>query len=327
MNFISWLSGGLGAIAVFIVLLLLLTTMLFIVKQQTVFVIERFGKYRRTCDAGIHIRLPFGIDRIVAKIPLRVRQDNIEVETKTKDNVFVQLQLAVQFRVGENSVSDAYYKLQEPIYQIRSYIEDAIRSAVPLLSLDETFEKKDEIAVEVLKTVQEEMSGYGYIIVKTLITSIEPDAEVKNSMNEINAAQRKRVAAQELANADKIRIVIAAEAEAEKDRLHGVGIANQRKAIVDGLASSFKEFEHSDLSEDNIMSILLTNQWIDVMSKFAESGRSSIFLPSSLEGSEDVRTQILSSLEATRREAPAKNPAEANAPSENPKSKPKPLRR
>ncbi len=201
---------------------------LYVVRQQTVVIIERFGKYQTTSGSGIHVRLPFGIDKIAARIQLRLLQSEIIVETKTKDNVFVTLNVATQYRVNEQNVTDAYYKLMRPEAQIKSYIEDALRSSVPKLTLDELFEKKDEIALEVQHQVAEEMSTYGYIIVKTLITKVEPDDEVKQSMNEINAAQRKRVAAQELANADKIKIVTAVEAEAEKDRLHGVGIAQQR---------------------------------------------------------------------------------------------------
>lgn len=219
-----------------IVILAIVASTLYVVRQQSVAIVERFGRYQKTATSGIHIRLPFGIDKIAARVQLRLLQSEIIVETKTKDNVFVTLNVATQYRVNEQNVTDAYYKLMKPESQIKSYIEDALRSSVPKLTLDELFEKKDEIALEVQHQVAEEMSTYGYIIVKTLITKVEPDAEVKQSMNEINAAQRKRVAAQELANADKIKIVTAAEAEAEKDRLHGVGIAQQRKAIVDGLA-------------------------------------------------------------------------------------------
>jgi len=188
----------------------------------------------------------------------------------------------------------------KPESQIKSYIEDALRSSVPKLTLDELFEKKDEIALEVQHQVAEEMSTYGYIIVKTLITKVEPDAEVKQSMNEINAAQRKRVAAQELAEVDKIKIVTAAEAEAEKDRLHGVGIAQQRKAIVDGLAESIQELKDANvtLNEEQIMSILLTNQYLDTLNTFAAKGNQTIFLPNGPEGVEDVRTQVLSALKA-----------------------------
>lgn len=159
------------------------------------------------------MRLPFGINKIAARIQLRLLQSEIVVKTKTKDNVFVMMNVATQYRVNEQNVTDAYYKLMRPEAQIKSYIEDALRSSVPKLTLDELFEKKDEIALEVQHQVAEEMTAYGYIIVKTLITKVEPDAEVKQqSMNEINAAQRKRVAAQELAEADKIKIVTAAEA-------------------------------------------------------------------------------------------------------------------
>ena len=274
---------------------------LYVVKQQSVAIIERFGRYQKISDSGIHMRAPFGIDKIAARVQLRVLQSEIVVETKTQDNVFVTMNVATQYRVNESNVKDAYYKLMRPESQIKSYIEDALRSSVPKLTLDELFEKKDEIALEVQKQVAEEMSTYGYIIVKTLITKVEPDAEVKQSMNEINAAQRKRVAAQELAEADKIKIVTAAEAEAEKDRLHGVGIAEQRKAIVDGLADSIKELKGAnvDLTEEQIMSILLTNQYLDTLNNFADKeGNNTIFLPANPDGVENIRTQIVSALKA-----------------------------
>ena len=260
--------------------------------------LQRVGRYQKISNSGIHVRAPFGIDKIAARIQLRLLQSEIVVETKTKDNVFVMMNVATQYRVNEQNVTDAYYKLMRPEAQIKSYIEDALRSSVPKLTLDELFEKKDEIALEVQHQVAEEMTTYGYIIVKTLITKVEPDAEVKQSMNEINAAQRKRVAAQELAEADKIKIVTAAEAEAEKDRLHGVGIAQQRKAIVDGLAESIAELKEANvgMSEEQIMSILLTNQYLDTLNTFAAKGNQTLFLPNNPNGVDDIRTQILSAL-------------------------------
>ncbi|HEQ0316703.1 TPA: SPFH domain-containing protein [Streptococcus pyogenes] len=281
-----------------IVILAIVASTLYVVRQQSVAIVERFGRYQKTATSGIHVRLPFGIDKIAARVQLRLLQSEIIVETKTKDNVFVTLNVATQYRVNEQNVTDAYYKLMKPESQIKSYIEDALRSSVPKLTLDELFEKKDEIALEVQHQVAEEMSTYGYIIVKTLITKVEPDAEVKQSMNEINAAQRKRVAAQELANADKIKIVTAAEAEAEKDRLHGVGIAQQRKAIVDGLAESIQELKEANISlnEEQIMSILLTNQYLDTLNTFAAKGNQTLFLPNTPSGVEDIRTQVLSAL-------------------------------
>ena len=288
-------------LAIFLIIILsVVASTLYVVRQQTVVIIERFGKYQTTSGSGMHVRLPFGIDKIAARIQLRLLQSEIVVETKTKDNVFVTLNVATQYRVNEQNVTDAYYKHMRPEAQIKSYIEDALRSSVPKLTLDELFEKKDEIALEVQHQVAEEMSTYGYIIVKTLITKVEPDAEVKQSMNEINAAQRKRVAAQELANADKIKIVTAAEAEAEKDHLHGVGIAQQRKAIVDGLAESIQELKDANvgMTEEQIMSILLTNQYLDTLNTFAAKGNQTLFLPNHPEGIEDIRTQILSSLKA-----------------------------
>ena len=279
----------------FLIILGILISMLYVVRQQSVAIVERFGRYQKIATSGIHMRLPFGIDKIAARIQLRLLQSEIVVETKTKDNVFVMMNVATQYRVNEQNVTDAYYKLMRPEAQIKSYI-DALRSSVPKLTLDELFEKKDEIALEVQHQVAEEMTAYGYIIVKTLITKVEPDAEVKQSTNEINAAQRKRVAAQELAEADKIKIVTAAEAE--KDRLHGVGIAQQRKAIVDGLAESIAELKEANvgMSEEQIMSILLTNQYLDTLNTFADKGNQTLFLPNNPNGVDDIHTQILSFL-------------------------------
>ncbi|WP_396424811.1 SPFH domain-containing protein [Lactococcus cremoris] len=285
---------------VLLILIFSLSTIVFVVKQQTVAIVERFGKYQFTASPGFHLKLPWGIDRIAARIQLRLLQTEMTVETKTADNVFVTMNIATQYRVNEQSIKDAYYKLMNPGEQIKAYIEDALRSAVPKLTLDDVFEKKDEIALEVQKTVAEEMQNYGYIIVKTLITKVEPDAEVKQSMNEINAAQRKQDASQMLANANKIQVVTAAEAEAEKDRLHGVGIAEQRKAIVDGLAQQITEIKKLGvaLDEEQIMAILLTNQYLDTLNQFAAGGNSTIFLPSGAEGAESLRTQILSAIKA-----------------------------
>ena len=272
----------------------------YIVRQQTVCIIERLGKFHKIAEPGLHFRIPWGIDRIAKCVSLKVHQNNIEIETKTKDNVFVVLDLAVQFKVDPNKVTDAYYKLLTPTAQIESYIEDAIRSTFCKFPLDESYEKKDDIAQDVFDTVSSEMSEYGYVIIKTLITSIEPDKQVKEAMNAINASQRQKCAAQELANADKIKIVTAAEADAEKDRLHGEGIANQRKAIVDGLSESFNELKSSGLSEQDVMSILLTEQYLDALQTFAKYGNHAIFLPAGASGADDIRTQILSAMHAVK---------------------------
>lgn len=287
---------------ILVILIASFSTLVYSVRQQTVAIIERFGRYQTTANPGFHLKLPWGIDRIAARIQLRLIQSDIIVEMKTSDNVFVNMNVSTQYRVNEQNIKDAYYKLMNPAEQIKSYIEDALRSAVPKLTLDELFAKNDEVALEVQNQVADEMGSYGYIIVKTLITKIEPNAEVKQSMNEINAAQRKQDAAQMLANANKIQVVTAAEAEAEKDRLHGVGIAEQRKAIVDGLAQQINEMKNTgvSLSEEQIMSILITNQYLDTLNQFAEHGNSSIFLPGGAEGAEDLRTQIMEALKASK---------------------------
>ena len=277
-----------------VVLLIIVLTGLFIVQQQSIAIIERFGKFKRAADAGLHLRAPLGIDRVVYRIQLRVQQNHMVIETKTRDNVFVHMNVAVHYQVDPAKVKEAYYSLVDPVRQLTSYVEDAIRSSLPKYTLDESFEREDDIASDVHKQLSEEMGKFGYVIIRTLITSIEPAHEVKEAMNAINAAQRQKMAAQELANADKIRVVTAAEAEADRNRLHGEGIANQRKAIIDGLNSSFGELKSTGLSEKDVMSILLTEQYLDMMGSFARQGTHTILLPSNATGAEDIRAQILS---------------------------------
>lgn len=282
-----------------IIFLIIFCGGLFIVRQQTVAIIERLGKFKSIRNPGLNFKIPI-IDKVRARVKLQVMQADFSIESKTKDNVFVQAAVSVQYRVDRTRIKEAYYELINPVSQLKAYVEDAIRASIPKLTVDEVFERKDDVANEVNNLISSEMSSYGWQIVRTLITTIDPDKKVKDSMNEINAAQRQRVAAQELAEADRIRIVTKAKAEAEQAELQGIGLANQRKAIVNGLSDSFEELKASGLDEQGILSVLLANQYMDTLNTFAESGNSSIFLPSSPTGIEEIRSQIISSILASK---------------------------
>ena len=266
----------------------------FTVSQQTAAIVARFGKFKRVAGAGLNWRIPL-IDRIAGRISLRVRQLDVRVETKTKDNVFVFVVVSVQFFVIPEKVVDAFYKLQDPEGQITSFVFDVVRARVPGIKLDQVFETKDEIAQAVKKELEQIMDDFGYGIVKTLVTDIDPDGKVKASMNEINAAQRLRVAAVEQAEADKIRVVKAAEAEAESKALQGKGIADQRTAIVNGLQESVTDFQSSvqGTSAHDVMNLVLMTQYFDTLKDVGLSSNSNtIMIPHSPSGMNDISNQL-----------------------------------
>lgn len=228
---------------------------------------EFLGRFQSLLDPGLHF-IAFPLASVVGKLSLRIQQLDVYCETKTKDNVFVQVAVAVQYRVITQGAYDAFYRLSDPRGQIQSYVFDVVRSTVPKMELDESFASKQEIADEVLAQLQEVMRDYGYEILTTLVTDLAPDAKVKASMNEINASKRLKEAASHKAEADKIKQVKAAEADAEARYLSGLGVARQRKAIVQGLQSSVAEFseEVSGATPKDVMDILLLSQYFDTIS-------------------------------------------------------------
>lgn len=256
-----------------------LATGLFIVKQQEVALIERLGKYHGVAHAGLNFKLPF-IDWIAGKVSLRIQQLDVKVETKTKDNVLVQIQVSVQFRIKDHGMYDAFYKLKEPAQQITAYVLDLVRSETPTMILDDIFENKDSIANAVKNHLTETMQEFGFEIVKALVTNIELEEKVKNAMNEINEQQRLQVAAQAKGEAEKILIVKKAEAEAESKRLQGEGTANQRKAIIDGLSNSVENFQKSvpGVTSKDIMNLVLITQYFDTLKEIGANNKSSTLL-------------------------------------------------
>ncbi|MCL6422637.1 SPFH domain-containing protein [Brachybacterium sp. JHP9] len=272
------------------------TSMMFTVRTQENVIVERFGKFKRVAKPGLNFKTPF-IDSLTRPISLRIQQLEVNIESKTKDNVFVTVPVAVQYVIQESQVVDAYYRLSNPEAQIRSYVFDTVRSALSGLGLDEAFESKDDIARSVESTLSARMQEFGFNIVNTLVQDISPDQRVRDSMNSINAAQRDRVAAQSLAEADKIKRVTQAEAEAESKRLQGVGVAAQRKAIAEGIAEQYEMLRRVGI-ENSAEQLLLMTQYFDTMQDVARNGRSNVlFLPSNpgTVGSmgEEIRTAML----------------------------------
>ena len=255
------------------------TPIMFTVHTQENVIVERFGKFRRVARPGLNFKAPF-VDSTTRPISLRIQQLEVNIGSKTKDNVFVTVPVAVQYVIKEEQVVDAYYRLSNPENQIRSYVFDTVRSALSGLELDAAFESKDDIARSVENTLSVRMQEFGFNIVNTLVQDISPDARVRDSMNSINAAQRDRVAAQSLAEADKIKRVTQAGAEAESKRLQGEGVAAQRKAIALGIAEQYEMLRKVGI-ESSAEQLLLMTQYFDTMQDVARNGRSNVlYLPS-----------------------------------------------
>jgi len=267
---------------------------IFTVKQQSCAVIERFGKYHRIAKSGLHFKIPI-VDRISNKLSLKINQLNVSVETKTKDNVFVNLVVAVQYRVLSDKVYEACYTLEDPEQQINAFVFDLVRAQVPLLDLDDVFSKKDDIANAVKAELEGQMAEFGYGIIKALVTDVNPDANVKAAMNEINTAQRLRIAATEKGEAEKIMKIKQAEAEAESNVLKGKGIAGQRQAIIGGLGESVDEFVRQipGTNPSHVMDMVLMIQYIDTLKEIGGNSKSNVvFVPHTPGNVNDLASQI-----------------------------------
>ncbi len=287
----------------------------FTVQQQSRAIVERFGRYLWTAKPGLNFKVPY-IDFVVQRVSLRVQQLPVEVETKTLDNVFVKLFVAVQYRVIEGNEADSYYKLQDHVEQIRSYVLDVVRAKVPKMNLDEVFEKKDDVGSAVKSELDVSMKIYGFEIPNALVTDVNPADNVKSAMNEIQTQQRLQVAAAAKGEANKILVVKNAEAEAESKRLQGEGIAKERRAIVDGLRDSIAAFtdQIGSVSAAEVLNLVLLTQYFDTMKEIGVSaGSKVILLPHSPGGMADIagqlREAIISGSEAAKT---AKPPAAAS---------------
>jgi regulator of protease activity HflC (stomatin/prohibitin superfamily) len=291
-------TAGLVVLAVVvIVILILIAKTLYTVRTYTAGVVERFGKFARIEQAGLHVLIPFA--ESVYFVDLQVKQAQFAVETKTRDNVFVQIPVSVQYQILPDKIYDAFYKLSAPQKQIESFVFNSILGHVPKLTLDETFEQQSGISVNVKTELDATMSNFGYNILNALVTDIIPDSKVKDAMNDINAAQRAQVAAQARGEADKILKVKQAEAEAESKALQGKGIAAERQAIIDGLRASIENFRESvpGATAEDVMALVLLTQYFDTLKDIGtKAGNNTVFLPNNPGAANDFMTQILGGL-------------------------------
>jgi regulator of protease activity HflC (stomatin/prohibitin superfamily) len=278
--------------------LILFFSSFFTVSTSQVAVITRFGEFKRVAQPGLNLKIPL-IESVAGVVSLRVSQISLTMETKTRDNVFVTIPISVQNRVRPEKVYDAFYKLADPTAQIKSYVEQVILGHVPGMTLDEVFASQSSIAAAVKQELDADMATFGFEIVNVLVTDIVPDAKVKSAMNDINAAQREQVAANARGEAEKILVVKKAEAEAESKALQGQGIANQRKAIIEGLQVSIEQFQKvvDGASSKDVMQLVMVTQYFDTLKSIGESDKTNtLFLSHSPAAVKDVSQQILDSM-------------------------------
>jgi len=279
--------------------LFILISAFFVVKQQTAAIIERFGKFHSIRQSGLQLKIPL-VDRISGKLSLKIQQLDVIVETKTKDDVFVRLKVSVQYKVIRNKVEDAFYKLDYPHDQITSYVFDVVRAEVPKMILDDVFLKKDDVAIAVKTELNEAMMEYGYDIIKTLVTDIDPDAQVKEAMNRINAADREKTAAQYEGDAARILIVEKAKAEAESKRLQGQGIADQRREIARGLEESVEVLNKVGINSQEASALIVVTQHYDTLQSIGQQTNSNlILLPNSPQAGSTMLNDMVASFTAS----------------------------
>ncbi|MDA8859125.1 SPFH domain-containing protein [Flavobacteriaceae bacterium] len=279
--------------------LLLLFGVFFIINQQTAGIIERFGKFHSIRQSGLQLKIPV-IDRIAGKLSLKIQQLDVIIETKTKDDVFVKLKVSVQYKVIKEKVYDAFYKLDFPHEQITSYVFDVVRAEVPKMILDDVFLKKDDIAIAVKSELNVAMMEYGYDIIKTLVTDIDPDSQVKEAMNRINASEREKVAAQFEGDAARILIVEKAKAEAESKRLQGQGIADQRREIARGLEESVSVLNKVDINSQEASALIVVTQHYDTLQSIGQETNSNlILLPNSPQAGSEMLNNMVASFTAS----------------------------
>ena len=271
----------------------------FIVKQQSAAIVERFGKFLSIRQSGLHIKIPL-IDRVAGRLSLKIQQLDVIVETKTLDDVFVRLKISVQYKVIKDKVYEAFYKLDYPHEQITSYVFDVVRAEVPKMKLDDVFVKKDDIAIAVKTELNEAMMDYGYDIIKTLVTDIDPDAQVKEAMNRINASEREKIAAQFEGDAARILIVEKAKAEAESKRLQGQGIADQRREIARGLEESVEVLNKVGINSQEASALIVVTQHYDTLQSIGgESNSNLILLPNSPQAGSNMLNDMVASFTAS----------------------------
>nr|WP_200810822.1 SPFH domain-containing protein [Cellulophaga tyrosinoxydans] len=279
--------------------LVILFSSFFTVKQQTAAIIERFGKFHSVRTSGLQMKLPI-IDRIVARVGLKIQQLDVIIETKTLDDVFVKLKVSVQYVVIKSKVYEAFYQLEYPHDQITSYVFDVVRAEVPKMKLDDVFVKKDDIAIAVKAELQDAMLDYGYDIIKTLVTDIDPDGQVKEAMNRINASEREKIAAQFEGDAARILIVEKAKAEAESKRLQGQGIADQRREIARGLEESVEVLNKVGINSQEASALIVVTQHYDTLQSIGEATNTNlILLPNSPQAGSDMLNNMVASFTAS----------------------------
>ncbi len=267
----------------------------FTVGQQEAVIVQRLGKFQKVARAGLHFIIPF-VDIRVGRVNLRIRELDIPGQFKTRDNVFVDIMIRVQYSILPERVADAYYKLTAPEQQITAFVLNTVRGEVAKMELREIFEHQDSVGDAVNQQLSLRMAEFGFEIHNSLVNEIQPASEVVRSLNAVMASENAKKAAQNEGEAHKLKTVLQAEADAEAKRLQGEGIAKQREAIVGGLSVSVESLKKAMPNADanDLMRLVLMNQYFDALRDISSGDKTKvIFVPTAPNSMNSYADQLM----------------------------------
>jgi len=301
----NFLSANMGLLWTLVIIgAVLLLSMIRIVPQNHVAVVEFLGKYQRTLSAGLNFVIPI-LERVSVQVNLAIRNFLFELDAVSKDKVQVRLKSNLIYAVSVGKVTQYWYELTDPKQTIASFVENYVRSFVATQTHEELLEKREEISAYLVQHLNEKFMAWGIIIHGYQLMDIVFPTVITDAMSRVVASQRLREAAMNEAEATKVRVVKEAEAEKESRVLLGEGVAGERQAIIDGLKRSIDDMKGiPGLNTHEVMNLIVMSQYFDTVKAIGMSQNSKVmFIDPAPEGANNMLQQLSAALEANKVDA------------------------